>query len=205
MNVTELTIPGSYKITNRIFADDRGGFLEYFKAETLSAATGRVFDLAQANCSYSKKGVVRGIHAAQVPPSQAKYVTCVKGAIVDVIVDIRVGSPTFGHHELVPLDDQERNAVFLSEGLGHGFMALTDDAVVTYLCSTGYNPEREFGIHPMDSELNIAWPQQDLDGKSLTPLLSAKDQAAPTFPQAQTDGLLPTWAQCQDFYATCER
>lgn len=101
---------------------------------------GHRLDLVQANCSVSSRGTLRGVHFADVPPSQAKYVKCVRGAVLDVIVDIRVGSPTFGQWEGVRLDDDQHHAVYLSEGLGHAFMALTDDATVVYLCSAGYSP-----------------------------------------------------------------
>ena len=101
---------------------------------------------------------MRGIHYADVPPSQAKYVTCVRGAVLDVIVDIRVGSPAFGRYDAVRLDDDERAAVYLSEGLGHAFVALTDDATVVYLCSEVYSPTREHGITPPDPDLGIEWP-----------------------------------------------
>ncbi len=176
--------------------DDRGVFLEWFKAEALSAAIGHPFVLAQANCSVSRRGSLRGIHFADVPPSQAKYVTCLSGAVLDVIVDIRVGSPTFGQWDSVRLDDVDRRAVYLSEGLGHAFMALTDDATVSYLCSTGYAPGREHGINPLDPELGIAWPT-DIEA-----LLSPKDAEAPGLHAAAADGLLPSYADCLAFYAS---
>ena len=97
--------------------------------------TGHAFDMRQANCSVSAAGVLRGLHFAQLPPSQAKYVTCVKGSVFDVVVDIRVGSPTYGRWDSVLLDDVDRRSVYLSEGLAHGFLALQDDSTVMYLCS----------------------------------------------------------------------
>jgi dTDP-4-dehydrorhamnose 3,5-epimerase len=129
-----------------------------------------------------------------VPPGQAKYVTCVRGAVLDVVVDIRVGSPAFGRWEAVRLDGDTRHAVFLAEGLGHAFMALTDDATVVYLCSTGYAPGREHGVNPLDPELGIAWP----DG--IPPVLSPKDAEAPSLAEAEQAGLLPTYAACSDHY-----
>ncbi|MCZ9337371.1 dTDP-4-dehydrorhamnose 3,5-epimerase, partial [Streptomyces sp. TRM76130] len=95
-------------------------------------ATGYDLSLAQANCSVSRRGVLRGVHFSEVPPGQAKYVTCVRGAVLDVVVDLRTGSPGFGRWEAVRLDDDTRHAVFLAEGLGHAFMALSDDATVVY-------------------------------------------------------------------------
>jgi dTDP-4-dehydrorhamnose 3,5-epimerase len=153
--------------------------------------TGHRFDLRQANCSVSAAGVLRGVHFADVPPGQAKYVTCAAGAVLDVIVDIRVGSPTFGRHDTVLLDDTDRRAVYLSEGLGHAFLSLADGSTVTYLCSTGYNPAAEHGIDPTDPELGIDWPTVGRDGTALTHQLSDKDTAAPTLAQAKASGLLP--------------
>ena len=109
---------------------------------------GHDLDLAQANCSVSAAGVLRGIHFSDVPPGQAKYVTCVRGAALDVVVDIRVGSPTFGQWDSVLLDDVDRREIYLAEGLGHAFMALEDDTTIVYLCSTGYAPGREHGVRP---------------------------------------------------------
>ena len=134
--------------------------------------------LAQANCSVSSAGTLRGIHFAQLPPSQAKYVTCLHGAALDVVVDLRVGSPTFGQWDSVLLDDVDRRAVYLPEGLGHAFMALEDHTVVTYLCSAPYAPGREHGIHPLDPDVGIDWPTTARDGSPLAPLLSPKDDAA---------------------------
>ncbi|GMA25083.1 hypothetical protein GCM10025864_28420 [Luteimicrobium album] len=150
----------------------------------------------------SAAGVVRGIHFADVPPSQAKYVTCAKGAVLDVVVDIRVGSPTFGRWDSVLLDDVDRRAIYLSEGLGHAFMSLEDDSTVLYLCSAPYAPGREHGIHPLDPEVGVAWPTTARDGSPLTPLLSDKDEAAPTLVEAREQGLLPRLEDVEAFVVT---
>ena len=192
MNYRELAVPGAFEITPQQFGDPRGLFLEAFKAGPFADAVGHPFDLQQANCSVSAAGVLRGIHFADVPPSQAKYVMCVTGAVLDVVVDIRVGSPTFGTWDAVLLDDVDRKAIYLSEGLGHAFMSLEDGSTVLYLCSAGYAPGREHGIHPLDPELGIEWPTTARDGSPLTPLLSEKDQAAPTLAEAKAQDLLPT-------------
>ena len=196
MRIRELSVPGAYEITPVIRPDDRGAFLEYFKADQLEAAIGHRLELAQANCSVSTRGTVRGIHFADVPPSQAKYVTCLRGAVLDVAVDIRVGSPAFGRWDAVLLDETDRRAIYLSEGLGHVFQALTDDATVAYLCSTPYAPTREHGIHPLDPAIGIVW------GDSVEPLLSPKDQAAPTLAEAQRAGLLPSYDACVSYTAS---
>ncbi|TMR92176.1 dTDP-4-dehydrorhamnose 3,5-epimerase [Nonomuraea basaltis] len=182
-----LSIDGALLYTPRIHSDPRGDFLESFRAADLREALGRSIELAQVNCSVSRRGVLRGIHFADVPPGQAKYVMCVSGEALDVVVDVRVGSPTFGQWEAVRLDDVSRCGIYLAEGLGHAFMALSESATLVYLCSTAYDPAREHGIHPLDPDLGIEWP---LDGE---PLLSAKDAAAPTLKQARDAGILPSW------------
>lgn len=196
----ELKVPGAYEITPRQFGDDRGVFLEWFKQETFTDASGRPLELAQANCSVSGAGVLRGIHYADVPPGQAKYVTCVSGAVLDVVVDLRVGSPTFGQWDSVLLDTKDRRAIFLAEGLGHGFLSLTDNSTVVYLCSTGYSPEREHEVHPLDPEIAIAWPTTGTDGNQLDYELSEKDRAAPTLAQAKSAGILPKIGSLDQLY-----
>lgn len=195
MKVSPLSIEGAWEILPRQYGDARGVFLEWYKAERLAEAVGRPLRLAQANMSVSARGVVRGIHFALVPPGQAKYVTCVHGAVLDVVVDVRAGSPTFGRWEAVRLDDVDRQAVYLAEGLGHGFCALSDTATVAYLVNEGFNPGREVGVHPLDPAIGIEWPVDQ-------PVLSAKDAAAPTLAQAGTSGLLPTYRDCQEYIAS---
>jgi dTDP-4-dehydrorhamnose 3,5-epimerase len=196
VQVDELKVPGAWSFTPRQFPDPRGVFLEWFKADALEQVLGHRLQVAQANHSVSARGTLRGVHFADVPPSQAKYVYCTRGAVLDVVVDIRVGSPTFGVSDAVLLDDQDRRGIYLSEGLGHAFLALTDDANVTYLCSTPYAPGREHGISPLDPALDLPWPDD------VEPLLSDKDAAAPTLEQAREQGLLPDWDACQAYYAS---
>ncbi|WP_045747039.1 dTDP-4-dehydrorhamnose 3,5-epimerase family protein [Actinoplanes rectilineatus] len=192
MKIRPLGIAGSFEVTPVQHGDARGSFLEWYRFDHLAAAVGHPLDLAQANLSTSARDVVRGVHFADVPPGQAKYVTCVSGAVLDVVVDIRVGSPTFGLWEAVTLDDTDRRAVYLAEGLGHAFCALTEGATVAYLCSSTYRPGHEHGIHPLDPELGITWP-------AAVPLLSGKDESAPTLAQARAAGLLPSFEACNSY------
>ena len=194
VEIRELAVSDAYEITGAQHADDRGLFMEWFRADTLSATTRQSFALAQANCSVSRRGVLRGVHFADVPPGQAKYVTCFAGTVLDVVVDIRVGSPTFGAVDAVLLDDTDRRAVFVAEGLGHAFMALSDQAVVAYLCSTTYSPAREHEINPLDPALGLPWPPD------ITPELSSKDATAPTLAEAAEAGRLPEYEACQAWY-----
>lgn len=166
-------LEGAWIFTPTQHKDERGVFLEAYTAATLRAATGRDLSLAQLNVSVSSRGVVRGVHAARTPPGQAKYVQCLSGRILDVVVDIRPDSPTFGQHCAHVLDDQSREAMFIAEGLGHAFCVLSDSATVAYVTSTPYDPHQEFGIHPLDPELALPWP------KEFELIVSTKDLQAP--------------------------
>jgi dTDP-4-dehydrorhamnose 3,5-epimerase len=194
VKVRELAIPGAWEITPQLHTDARGVFYEWFTDAAFTQFTGHRFDLHQANCSVSAAGVLRGVHFAQLPPSQAKYVTCLRGKVLDVVVDIRVGSPTFGRWDSVLLDDRDRRSVYLAAGLGHAFLALEDDSTAMYLCSAPYNPGREHTVNALDPALDIAWPA--VDGE---PILSDRDRKAPTLEQVQAAGLLPTWEETQVF------
>ena len=197
MQIRELSIPDSYEITPRVFNDDRGVFLEWYRADRLAEVLGRpAIDLRQANTSVSRRGVVRGIHFADVPDGQAKYVTVLAGAVLDFVVDIRVGSPTFGAWDSVLLDDEDRRAVFLSEGLGHAFVALSDSATVSYLVSDVYRPEREHGINPLDPDVGLRFPEEA--GELI---LSDKDSGAPGLADSVTTDVLPRWDRVREFYA----
>ncbi|MFJ6730145.1 MULTISPECIES: dTDP-4-dehydrorhamnose 3,5-epimerase family protein [unclassified Streptomyces] len=189
-----LEIDGAWVREPEVHPDERGSFHEWYRSDDLREAARHGLDPAQANCSVSRRGVLRGVHFSDVPPGQAKYVTCLRGAVLDVVVDLRVGSPGFGRWEAVRLDDVTRRALFLAEGLGHAFLALTEGAVVVYLCSTGYAPRREHGVHPLDPGLGIAWPAGP------RPLLSPKDARAPSLAQAKESGLLPSYAACVAHY-----
>ena len=190
-----LGIEGAWVYTPRVHNDDRGSFAEVFRGAEFAADLGYQLDVAQVNCSVSRRGVIRGIHYADVPPGQAKYVTCVAGTILDVIVDLRTNSSSFGKWEAVELDADTRRAVFLTEGLGHAFTALTDGATALYMCSTPYAPGREHGVHPLDPAIGIAWPTDD----GWEPVLSEKDAAAPTLEEALRAGQLPRYEDCTEY------
>lgn len=202
MTYRELAVPGAWEVTPKQFGDPRGVFLEFFQGGPFREAVGHTLDVAQANCSVSAAGVLRGIHFADVPPGQAKYVTCAKGAVWDVAIDLRVGSPTFGTWDAVLLDDVDRRAIYLSEGLGHAFVSLEDDSTVLYLCSTPYAPGREHGVHPLDPDLGIIWPTTTRDGSPLVVQLSVKDEAAPTVAAAAAEGLLPSLEDVRRYVAS---
>lgn len=195
MQIRELAVPDAFEVTPKQFADDRGVFLEWYRFDRLEEAVGHRLDLRQANTSVSHRGVVRGIHFADVPMGQAKYVTATRGAVLDFAIDIRVGSPTFGSWDSVLLDEVDRRAIYLAEGLGHAFVALSDDATVSYLVSDVYNPAAEHGIDPLDPEIGLVFPPEAGELR-----LSPKDTDAPSLAQAAAEGLLPDWDTVQAHY-----
>ncbi len=195
MHLRELKIPDAYEVTPKQLADDRGVFLEWYRFDRLEETLGYSLDLRQANTSVSAQGVVRGIHFADVPPSQAKYVTLASGAAIDYIVDLRVGSPTFGTWDSVLLDTVDRRAVYISEGLGHCFVALQPGTTVNYLVSQVYAPNVEHGVNPLDPDIALALPT---DIGEL--LLSPKDTGAPGLHEAVELGILPTWDEARAYY-----
>ena len=195
VQIRELSIPDAYEVTPKQHADDRGIFLEWYRFDRLEETIGHPLDLRQANLSVSRQGVVRGIHFASVPRGQAKYVTAVRGAVLDFTIDIRVGSPTFGQWDSVLLDDIDRRSVYLAEGLGHAFVALTDDASVSYLVADTFQPGREHGINPLDPDLALIFPPE-----AGVLSLSPKDVGAPSLQAAADAELLPIWADCRSYY-----
>jgi dTDP-4-dehydrorhamnose 3,5-epimerase len=199
MEARELSIAGAWVFEPTVFPDRRGVFAAPYQAGVFREALGFDLAVAQTNHSVSARGVIRGVHFADTPPGQAKYVYCPRGALLDVVVDVRAGSPTFGTHEAVELDARSCRAVYLAEGLGHAFMALEDDTVMAYLCSTPYAPGAERGISPLDPALALPWPAD------LEPVLSEKDAAAPTLAEVVERRLLPHLATCKAWYAELRR
>ena len=195
MQVSQTSIPGSWLFTPTLHHDDRGVFCESFTQDSFNESVGHPLIVKQTNVSVSSRGTLRGIHFADVPRGQAKYVKCYDGRILDVVVDIRIGSPTFGQWETFELDSESHEALYIAEGLGHAFCALSDNATVGYMCSEPYAPEREHGVHPLDPDLSIEWPG------GLDFHLSARDAAAPSLATAVKAGILPKWDICQDFTA----
>lgn len=194
MDIRALAVPDAYRVTSPRMDDARGCFYESFRYDVLERAVGHAFVPRQTNFSVSRRGTLRGLHGVLIPPGQAKFVTCVRGAVLDIVVDIRLGAPTFGTYAVNRLGADDGTAVFVAEGLGHGFVALTDDACVSYLCSTVYQPGTPFEINPLDPELDLPW------GLTAPALMSAKDAAAPNLSAAADLGLLPTYAECRALY-----
>lgn len=185
--IAPTAIPGVHVLTPAKHRDERGEFFESVRTGELAAATGEPFVPRQVNFSVSRRNTLRGIHTVAVPPGQAKYVTCVRGAVRDVVVDLRVGSPTFGRHHVTHLDPGTARAVYVPEGVGHGFLALADDTCVCYLLSSVHVPGTQVDLDARDPDLALPW---GCDGE---PLVSGKDAAAPRVADAVAAGLLPRW------------
>jgi dTDP-4-dehydrorhamnose 3,5-epimerase len=185
MELTPLGIEGAWLAESPVWSDERGFFREWFKSEDLEKATGKKFLIEQANISFSSKDTVRGIHYSTAPRGQAKWITCVAGSIKDVIVDIRPKSKTFGKWVGVELSGNSGKSVYVSEGLGHGFIALEDNTAVAYLVSTPFSPLHEFEMNPLDAEVGINW---GLDLRDLK--ISDKDKNAPTLAELLNQGRL---------------
>lgn len=185
-SITPLPLKGAWLFTPRVFEDERGSFHECFRTEQFTDHMGYPFDVAQANLSRSTQGVIRGVHVAEVPPGQAKFVTCVAGSVRDVLVDLRKGSPTFGKHVVIELSEENNAGVFIPLGVGHGFTATSERATLNYQVTEAYDPEREFEINPFDATLDIDWGI-DLEQA----VVSEKDSKAPSL--EEVNGRLASW------------
>jgi NDP-hexose 3,5-(Or5-) epimerase len=190
VRISEMTVPGAYRIEPEPLTDSRGLFFESVKNSALLASTGWELTARQVNFSASRRNTLRGIHGTTVPPGQAKFVTCVRGRALDIAVDIRVGSPTFGRYDLTYQSPESGTAVYLPDGIGHAFLALTDDTCMCYLCSTEYVPGTMIEIDALDPDLALPW------ALTKPPIRSVKDAAAPSLAEAAAAGLLPTYEQC---------
>ena len=156
MEVLETKIPGVFIIKPRVFEDSRGYFFESFSQREFNEKV-RPITFVQDNESKSSYGVVRGLHYQKPPYTQSKLVRCVRGKVLDVAVDIRLGSPTFGQHVAVELSEENHVQFFIPKGFAHGFAVLSNEAVFQYKCDEFYHPEADSGIQLLDDELGIDW------------------------------------------------
>ena len=200
MQFRELSIPHAFEFTPSVHGDPRGRFLEWYRFEALESAVGHPLQIKQANMSVSQRGVARGIHYASVPPGQAKYVTVSHGAVLDFIVDVREGSPTFGAWDSVLLDDESHRTVYLAEGLGHAFVTLSASATVTYLVSEVFSPTREVGLNLRDIDVGLVFPAEA--GELI---ISSKDADVASLADAAAAGMLPRWQDCVNYYEALGR
>lgn len=176
MKITETKLKGCLILEPQIFEDNRGVFYEVFKKKELESVLGYEVDFVQENTSISKKGVLRGLHFQTGDSAQAKLVSVQKGEVVDVIVDVRSDSASYGQHIKINLSETNKKSIFIPKGMAHGFLALTDQVVFNYLCDDYYDPKEESGIIYNDPDLAIDWnyPLSEL-------IVSEKDLLLPTF------------------------
>jgi 5-epimerase len=187
----ELAVAGSFEFSCETFADDRGVFATLFDEEAFTAAVGHPpFTVSQVCLSRSRRGVLRGVHFTATPPGRPKYAYCPHGMAYDIVVDLRVGSPTFGRHEVVLLGPDRPRAVYFPAGVGHAFVAMADDTVMCYLLAGGYVPADELAVSPFDPELGLVLPA------NLTPILSDRDRDAPSLAESVAAGALPRYVDC---------
>jgi dTDP-4-dehydrorhamnose 3,5-epimerase len=186
VTLQELSIEGAYLATHKVFPDERGLFREWFKADEI-ATVDSAFSVQQANYSKSKQWVIRGIHYSLAPEGQSKVVTCASGSILDVLIDLRLDSPTYLKVEYIELSEDSGSVVYIPSGVGHGFIVESETASVVYLTSSGYSPEFEKAICPTDPALGIKWPLPTSEAGTI----SKADTEAPTLIQARESGNLP--------------
>ncbi|MCX4469502.1 dTDP-4-dehydrorhamnose 3,5-epimerase family protein [Micromonospora sp. NBC_01655] len=187
MRFTESTLPGVFRMEVNQFRDVRGSFFESFRVDAFEEATGVPFVPRQINYSVNRRNTLRGIHSVALPPGQAKFVSCVRGALRDFAVDLRVGSPTFGQYESNLLEAGSGRCVYLPEGVGHGFLALQDDSSICYVLSTTFVPGTQINVDPLDPELAIPW------GFEEPPLMSDADLSAMSLADALAGDVLARW------------
>lgn len=186
---TESTIKGAWIIDSVRHGDDRGWFQELFKISTVKNATGLDFTPVQINVSHSLQGVVRGIHYSIAPEGQAKYVSVLDGEIDDYIIDVRIGSPTFGQWEKIRLSETQGNSVLLGTDLAHAFQVISPQATVCYAVTAEFNPDAEKAINPNCTELKVQW------NRDYPISISPKDESAPTLTIQQSKFLLPRYSK----------
>lgn len=176
MKITETRLKGCFLIEPKLWQDERGYFFESYHKRRLQEETGLEINFVQDNESKSKYGVVRGLHMQRGSFAQSKLVRVLKGSILDVAVDVRKDSPTFGAHFSIELNEENKKQLFIPAGFLHGFSVLSEEAIVYYKCDAFYDKDSEDGVNPLDSDLNIDWqiPREQM-------ILSEKDEKAQRF------------------------
>jgi len=186
MNFKEIAFESVWVAKLDVFPDARGYFYEFYSESEKFVNSPIRFKPQQSNMSLSKKGALRGIHFSLAPGGQIKWLTCVSGSILDCVVDLREGSPTFGRHHLIRVSAAEPQALLIDSGIGHAFLSLEENTIVNYLLSSPYDPTFEVGVNPLDETLGIDWPTDDL-------ILSDKDRSAMTLTDAGLLRKLPQY------------
>lgn len=191
MGFESTNIRNCWTFTPRRFLDERGYFQETFKLSAIKEELGFDFQVKQINQSKSGAGVVRGIHWADVPPGQAKYVSVARGEVIDFVVDLRTESPTFGKWQAFNLSESNGAVVLIGNGLGHSFLSVKDETVVTYFCSEEYNPAAERTLNPLDDTIGIPFAEYALAVGIKRLSFSPKDAEGPNLDHLLEAGILP--------------
>ncbi|MCE7083356.1 dTDP-4-dehydrorhamnose 3,5-epimerase family protein [Streptomyces sp. ST2-7A] len=190
MEFEKLEIEGAYSFTPPVYKDDRGLFANTYQEAAFAAALGKpLFPVKDLSHNLSHRGVLRGIHYTTLPPGRAKYVCCPRGRVRDYLVDLRVGSPTFGTWTMCELSQDNCRALYIPVGLGHAFISLEDETVISYVMSEGYVPSAELAVSALDPTLGLPLPE------GLLPTQSHRDMEAPTLAEARDRGLLPGYEE----------
>ena len=190
LEISELALPGAFLLTPRAVADDVVIRYETFRQDDVEDAIGRPFAIRYSSLSAASRLVLRGIHGTAGEVGRARLFDCVSGSTVHVVVDLRVGSPEYGRHEMVWLDHRNASGVFVSEGLGHAWLALEDNTIVACHSTRPYTPGAGYTVSALDPALGLPW------GLTEAPLMSDDDLAAPTAAEALAKGLLPAYEDC---------
>ncbi|NGO67564.1 dTDP-4-dehydrorhamnose 3,5-epimerase family protein [Streptomyces boncukensis] len=191
MEAEKLEIEGAFAFVPPVFTDHRGLFCSPFQGAEFAAHLGRpLFPVQQVSHNLSARDVLRGIHYTAAPPGMAKYVYCPYGRVLDILVDLRLGSPTFGRWTARTLDAGNCQALYIPVGVGHAFLSRADDSMVVYILSRGYVAEDERAVSPLDPALRLPLPE------GTAPIQSDRDRAAPTLAEAERQGLLPRYEDC---------
>ena len=184
MKIIETKLKDCYIIEPDVFNDERGYFMEFYSDKKMDKARSVLPKVVQGNRSFSKKGTLRGLHYQRAPYSQAKLVRCTKGTVIDVAVDLRKGSPTYGKWASCELSGENKRMFYLPKGMAHGFLTISDDVEFQYKCDELYNKESEGGIRYDDPTINVDWGSL-LNG--IEPILSDKDKCAPTIEECNAN------------------
>ncbi|MFF0428476.1 dTDP-4-dehydrorhamnose 3,5-epimerase family protein [Streptomyces sp. NPDC004520] len=194
LEISELALPGAFLLSPRAVEDEIVVRYETFRQDDVEQAVGRPFAIRHSDLSAARRLVLRGIHGTAGEGARARLFDCVRGSAVHVVVDLRVGSPDYGRHQMVWLDHRDAAGVFVSEGLGHGWLALEDDTVVACHSSRPDTPGTGYTVSALDPALALPW------GLTTEPLMSDEDLAAPTAAEALAQGLLPAYEDCLALY-----
>ncbi|MCK0144116.1 dTDP-4-dehydrorhamnose 3,5-epimerase [Arenibacter sp. F26102] len=180
MKITKTRLEGCFILEPKIHVDERGLFFESYHKTNLEQAIGESINFVQDNISVSKKGVLRGLHFQTGKNAQSKLVQVLKGDVLDVVVDMRKESSTFGQHFKLKLSSKNKKSIFIPKGMAHGFLALTEDVIFSYKCDSHYHKEAESGIKYNDPDLDIDWEKDDMNL-----ILSPKDLELPLWKEIQ--------------------